>query len=146
MKNKFYTYWLLFSAGLILFGGYFFIENLFKSSEKNLEKESALVSINSDDLVTSFFNDEAKSNKHFTGKIIEVTGSVKEISFINERITLILKSNINSFGVICDINTTQLEKIVQLKKNQKIIVKGICKGFLKDVILLNCYIDLSTNE
>ena len=146
MKNKFYTYLLLFSLGLFLVGTYIYIQHTFKSSEKNIEKESALVSLNSDDLVASFFNDETKSNKRYTGKIIEVTGFVKEISFLNNRITLILSSNTNSYGVICDVNSSQKEKINKLKKNQKILVKGICKGFLKDVILQNCYIDILTNE
>ena len=129
MKNKFYTYLLLFLIGLILVGGYIFIKNTFKSSEKNLEKESPLVSLNSDDLVTSFFNDETKSNKRYTGKIIEVTGFVKEISYLNNRITLILSSNTNSYGVICDVNSSQKEKINKLKKTKKYWLKAFVKVF-----------------
>ena len=62
---------------------------------------------------------------------------MKEITHLNNRITVILNSKNENFGVICDINTNQNEKIEQLKKHQKIRVKGICKGFLKDVIILN---------
>jgi len=82
----------------------------------------------------------------YAGKIIEVTGFIKEISFINNRNTIILNSSTETFGVICDLNKNQEDKIKQLKEDQKIRVKGICKGFLKDVILLNCSIDLTPNE
>ena len=96
--------------------------------------------------MNAYSNNEEKSDSLYAGKIIEITGSIKEITFLNDRNTIILNSNSETFGVICDINPNQKEKINQLQKNQKIQIKGICKGFLKDVILLNCTIDLLTNE
>ena len=90
--------------------------------------------------------DEERSDSLYADKIIEVTGHIKEIMFLNNRNTIILNSNTENFGVICDVNPNQKRKIKQLKKHQKIRVKGICKGFLKDVILLNCSIDLIPNE
>jgi len=119
---------------------------LFSSSEKKLESISAELTLTANDLVATYTNDETKSNALYAGKIIEVTGTIKEITFLNNRTTIILNSTSETFGVICDINPNQKETIYQLKKHQKIKVKGICKGFLKDVILLNCSIDLPTNE
>lgn len=116
------------------------------SSEKKLIKAKATYTIKASDLVHFFSKNENKSNHLYTGEIIEITGTIKDITFLNDRTTVILKSDSASFGVICDINPNQQETINQLKKHQKIKVKGICKGFLKDVILLNCTIDLLTNE
>ncbi len=119
---------------------------LVDSANKNLENETAALSLNAFDLVDNFTNNEEISNDLYAGKIIEVTGTIKEITHLNDRITVILNSNSDRFGVICDINPNQKGKIKQLQQLQKITVKGICKGFLKDVILLNCTIDLPTNE
>mgnify|MGYP000032378384 CR=1 FL=1 len=142
-KTKFFLIILIL---LLITGGFYFINPLVNSSNKNLENETAALRLNALDLVENYTNNEENSNDLYAGKIIEVTGNIKEISFLNERITVILNSNSETFGVICDINPNQKEKINQLQKNQKIQIKGICKGFLKDVILLNCTIDLLTNE
>ena len=116
------------------------------SSEKDLENELPELVLNSEDLAIAYKNNEEKSDSLYAGKIIEVTGIIKEITFLNNRNTIILNSNTETFGVICDINPNQKEKINQLKQHQKIQVKGICKGFLKDVIMLNCTIDILPNE
>ena len=143
VKNKFF---LLVILLLVLINGYCYVLPFFTSSEKNLDNALAELNINSNDLVNSYNTNEEKSDSLYTGKIIEVEGYIKEITFLNARNTIILNSKTENFGVICDINPNQKEKINQLKTHQKIRVKGICKGFLKDVILLNCAIDLLTNE
>ena len=142
-KNKIFLGTIIL---LSLINGYYFIVPYFKSSEKNMENETAELSVSSNKIVNAYTINEEKSNILYAGKIIEVTGFVKEITFLNNRNTIIFNSNTQTFGVICDVNPNQKGKIKQLKENQKIRVKGICEGFLKDVILLNCSIDLTPNE
>ena len=142
-KNKFF---LLIILLLIIINGYYYIPKLFYSSKKNLENEVAELMLDSNDLIKSYALNEEKSNQLYAEKIIEVTGFIKEITFLNERNTVILNSENETFGVICDIHPNQEEKIKQLKEHQKIRLKGICKGFLKDVILLNCTIEILPNE
>ncbi len=139
-KSKISVFLLFLFLGLVIKFAFF------KNSLKNSSNQTAIATIKSDELIKSFALNEKKSNALYEGKIIEVSGKVKEISYINERITVILDSDSKTFGVICDINPTQKEKIKQLSINQKITVKGVCKGFLKDVILLDCFIEFSTNE
>ncbi|PQJ78366.1 OB-fold protein [Polaribacter porphyrae] len=140
LKNKFF---LLIVFVLILINTYHYIIPLFvDSSEKNLKNETVAFTIHSNDLLRAYSKNEEKTDTIYTNKIIEVIGTVKEISFLNSRNTVILQSNSNTFGVICDVNSAEKEKIKTLKENQKIIVKGLCKGFLKDVILLNCSIEI----
>ncbi len=131
---------------LILINVNHYVLPAFKNSDKNLENEVAELTLNANELVDTYLLNEESATDKYSGKIIEVTGFVKEITHLNNRITVILNSKNENFGVICDINTNQNEKIEQLKKHQKIRVKGICKGFLKDVIILNCSIDLTPNE
>jgi ABC-type lipoprotein release transport system permease subunit len=145
MKNKKITFLSIITL-LLLIIGYYYILPMFKSSEKNLQNEHAERSVSSKELINAYTINEEKSDRLYAGKIIEVTGFIKEISFLNNRNTIILNSNTETFGVIYDVNPNQEEKIKLLKKHQKIRVKGICKGFLKDVILLNCSIDLIPNE
>lgn len=142
-KSIFYSITILL---VILLSILYFTKPFFKLSNKNIENEVTEHNLNATDLVNYYANNEAKANLLYTGKIIEITGTIKEISYLNDRNTIILNSNSETFGVICDINPNQKEKLHQLKQHQKIKVKGICKGFLKDVIFLNCSIDLPINE
>ena len=143
-KKKIYLY--VFISALILINAYYYILPYFKNTTKNLELVASEASIKSNDLINSYILNEEKTDKLYAGKIIEVSGFVKEVTFLNNRNTVILYSKNKTSGVICDIHPSQIEKIKKLKEHQKIVVKGICKGFLKDVILLNCYLDLNLNE
>lgn len=136
----------IFIALLLLVNGYYYVVPYFTNSNKNLELVAYEASINSNDLIDSYLISEAETNELYSGKIIEVSGFVKEVTFLNNRNTVILYSQHKTSGVICDIHPSQIEKVKNLKEHQKIVVKGICKGFLKDVVLLNCYIDLKLNE
>ena len=145
MKSK-NSIFILIVILLILINAYSYFSPLFSDSNKSLENETPELILSSNDLLNAYKLDENKSDSIYAGKIIEISGNIKEISFLNNRNTIILNSNFDTFGVICDINPNQKEKIKQLKEHQKIRVKGICKGFLKDVILLNCSIDFLPNE
>lgn len=142
-KNKLF---LISISILILIIGYQFINALNSSSEKNLENEIAELVLDSRDLLNAFTKNEEKSDSLYAGKILEISGIVKEVTFLNNRNTLILYGNSNENGIICDLNPNQKEKLKHIKKHQKVFVKGICKGFLKDVILLNCTIYFKPNE
>ena len=131
---------------LVLININLYVYPFFGSSKNNIEHVEASSSLKSDELIYSFSNNENISNSMYTGKILEVVGDVKEISFLNDRNTIILHTSNKKHGVICDVNKSEIEKFKSLKIHQQIKVKGICKGFLEDVILLNCYIDLKPNE
>lgn len=137
---------IILSILLILLIVKYCVLPIFKDSNTPLTNSIAEYNIASEELISLFKNDEKRSNKIYAGKIIEVTGIIKEINFLNDRNTVILKSATNNFGIICDINEVEKDKLKLLKINQQIKVKGICKGYLKDVILLNCSIELPTNE
>ncbi|WP_299045778.1 hypothetical protein [uncultured Polaribacter sp.] len=123
-----------------------FVMPYFKDTNTNIKNVTSDVKLNSKDLVNAYLVNEKESNTTYTGKVIEISGKVKSVSFLNNRNTVILYGLQENYGVICDVHQSQVAKLKLLKINQKIMVKGICKGFLKDVILLNCYIETQINE
>lgn len=79
--------------------------------------------------------------KHNRESVIAVSGTVNEINTINKRITILLKGNeAQETFVICDMNSNQNSSIKTIKKGDSILIKGLLKGILKDVIMLNCVI------
>ncbi len=115
------------------------------SNQNNIKEVAPKFAISSNDLLLEFIANENKANQKYVNEVIEVYGSIKEITSLNNRKTIILNTASNS-GVICDINNSEQEILNDLKKNQFIHIKGICKGYLKDVILLNCFIDIKNTD
>jgi len=73
-------------------------------------------------------------------KAIEIKGEIKKITYRNNRYSLFLKGNKNKTYVLCEMQRDQNDRILKLETGKKIKLKGILKGFLTDVILLNCVI------
>lgn len=121
------------------------LDLIFSNKEINSETKPS-VSILSKELMNQYIKDEKKADSLYTDKVIEVTGTLKNISFLNKKITIILNSYVEDTNFICELNDSEKNKIVNLDKDNTITIKGICKGFLKDIVLLNCYIDTIKNN
>ena len=93
--------------------------------------------VKSNVLISSLLLNEKASNQKYEGKVIEITGKVDTISFLNETNTVILYGDKNS-GIICDFSDNQTKEIKALKKHDIVTIKRVYRGFLNDAILLNC--------
>lgn len=92
----------------------------------------------SDSLISFFLHNEKEANTRFTNKAIVVTGKIKEINYLNNRYTIILYTPYKDHHILCDVDPDQNELLRNLEKGEIISIKGVCKGFLKDIILLHC--------
>nr|WP_298794704.1 hypothetical protein [uncultured Allomuricauda sp.] len=95
--------------------------------------------VSADELISIFTTNEELASNSFVEKTIEVKGVIKKINYINNRQTILLKSErfAQSF-VICDMMPSTENRIGALNIGDTLAIKGICKGFLFDVIMLNC--------
>jgi hypothetical protein len=93
--------------------------------------------VTSKKLTAAFLNNEADANLKYVEKAIEIQGVVKEVTFINNRYTIFLQGDTELSSVMCVMKNNQFNEIQKLKKGQRVILKGVCKGFLMDVIFLD---------
>ncbi len=108
------------------------------STEKITADTHVEIKISSADLLASFIEDESKANSDFVERIIEVKGTVKEVTFLNNRYTVLLQGQGEYACLICDMDEDEIDQINQVAVGDIITLKGVCKGFLMDAILLNC--------
>ncbi|MFS4482314.1 OB-fold protein [Hyunsoonleella sp. 2307UL5-6] len=73
-------------------------------------------------------------------KAIEIDGIIKKIQYKNSIYTLYVSYENGESYVLCELQKDQNDKIAHLKVGDKIAVKGILKGKLLDIVLLNCII------
>ena len=135
---------------IVLLLGLFLLRQLNVSLEKKPNENSLSVEadlhVTSEDLVASFLDDEELANSTYVEKTIEVEGIVKEVTFMNNRYTVLLQGNGEYMCIMCDMKDDQEAQVQTLAKGNSVVLKGICKGFLMDAILLNCVLVKKTNE
>lgn len=88
-------------------------------------------------LINEFKN---QSSKKLIEKTIEVKGILKKIHTKNNKHTLYLSDNNNNKYILCELQDNQSHKLSNLKIGHPIKIKGVFKGHLIDLILLNCII------
>lgn len=105
----------------------------------NVSNIDSATNLGVDEIIKLFQGNELQSTATYTNQVIEVHGIIKDISFLNNRNTIILKSDIFEQNfVICDMSPISNTIIQNLAIGDTITLKGVCKGYLLDVIMLNC--------
>lgn len=92
--------------------------------------------ITATNLSKAFEADEATANKQYLNKVMDVSGTVQEISQNQDgQMVVVLASDENPLsGVQC----TMREPIPDIKTGDKLTIKGFCNGFVMTVILSDC--------
>ena len=139
--GKSYRWKLLGSFLLVLvLSGWLIFSSIFKDNCVDTHSLETSVRISSEQLLSSFKENELAANSNYVEKIIEVKGEIRDISFLNNRYTIYLYGGDEINSLICDMNPDQADRVKELKTGQTVVLKGVCKGFLMDAIFLNCVI------
>ena len=124
--------------GILVLGiiGAFIAYKMYNKPHVNVEEASADISITADKILNDFSSDENLANLKYLDKIIEVKGVISEINI--EKGIITIETNDDFGSVLCHLSEEASKKISELQEGQIIVVKGICTGFLMDVILVKC--------
>jgi tRNA_anti-like len=84
------------------------------------------------DLFQDFENNELEANARYLDKVVEISGKVTEITANQNLMPIIVLETENTFfGVRCTMN----DSTIKAQIGETIILKGICTGYLSDVII-----------
>ena len=104
-------------------------------------KTEAKYKLDAQQLINSFITDEDKASKKYVNTIIQVSGEALEIS----PGTISIKYKNSESTILCNFLPKEDEKLKTIKKGDKIKVKGICTGYLLDVVLVECVLIKESN-
>ncbi|AXT55115.1 hypothetical protein D1815_04840 [Aquimarina sp. AD1] len=132
---------LSISMLLLILTGIFIYNNIYNKPFVDISESKPNISIESNELVDSFSNNENEANAKYLEQIIQVQGSITEITSGKNGNSIITLGNDNTIGnVTCYISSEESLKTNNLKIGQHINIKGICTGYLMDVVLVKCVI------
>lgn len=103
----------------------------------NMSDLKSDVTFTSQDLFTAFETDETAANTQYLDKVIEITGTIKDISTNEEGvISITLEAGNELSGVICELQKDTEHRTFKI--GETVVFKGMCTGMLMDVVLVRC--------
>lgn len=124
----------IFAIAAILAGLYFYTEK-----HPDMAKARADFKITATELEKEFEENEQTASTKYINKILEVSGEVASVNpSENNIMNISLKTGNDMSSVICTLAASG--DASKLNSGEKIIIRGVCSGFLMDVLLNNCVI------
>lgn len=115
--------------------GYYF----YNLKPKDLGKIKPDFYVTSAELQRSFEEDENVAISKYVDKVIEVSGEVSDIKRgENSTTNICLKTDNNFSSVICTLTSDVIPE--EIRVGSRIVIRGVCSGYLMDVLLNNCVI------
>lgn len=125
MKKIFIGLTLLIAAVALV------IYMVYNKPHRNPADEKA-IKVTAVELFKLYEEDEVEANKLYLDKTLEISGVVGEItSNQDQQVIVVLQTENSFFGVRC----TMVESNIGVQPGQPIVIKGICTGYLSDVII-----------
>lgn len=126
----------LVTAVLAVIGIWYFIFYRPTHFKRSVADETA-ITIVADSLISAYQKDEPTANAQYLNKALSVTGTIKEIQKDQEGKQTITLSSIDPFtGIHC----TLINPLPNAEVGMRVTVKGICTGFLSDVVLIDAIV------
>lgn len=112
--------------------------NMYNKPHVNIKRAKADVIVTAQGLLESYQNDETLANANYVNKVVEVSGEIHEIKIENGNSIIVLKDADIMSTILCHMAPEENLKVLKLKKEGTITVKGICTGYLLDVVMVRC--------
>lgn len=118
--------------------GLFIILNLYNKPHLNVKKAHADIKLTAQNLLDDYQNDENLANKNYVDKLVQVIGVVSEVSFDNGNSIITIKDSNGQSSIMCHMQPEENLNVLKIKKDRVVTIKGICTGYLLDVIMVRC--------
>lgn len=114
---------------------------MFQKAPTDVAKMHAHILIEAEDLLIAFQQNEQEANAIYTGKVIVVSGTIQSLQISANNLNVVLAGDDSFYGINCSFKSDQLNILEGLNEGAIVKVKGLCKGYLDDVMLTQCTIE-----
>jgi hypothetical protein len=97
--------------------------------------------INASEFAKQFEADESKATSQYADKTISVEGIVASVYTTDSSASVLLNDEGSMASVMCQFVATDVPEIKKLNRGDIVTIKGICSGYLMDVVLERCVIE-----
>jgi hypothetical protein len=117
----------------------------FRPAVANVSGQKADAEMEAARLLQAFETNEADANALYLGKILMVSGTVESVTEDALGISVYLKDSVAMAGIMCSFDK-EYREATALQKGMPANIKGICTGYLMDVVLNKCSLVPAANH
>jgi tRNA_anti-like len=129
--------WILLSIIVIGTTGGIVAYKMWTKPHRNVEETRALT-VTATKLATAYESNEPEANSDYLDKVLAVIGEINEISKNQKGQTVITLKGTDMGGIICTLESAMP---ATTKTGATVVVRGICTGYLTDVVLVRCIVE-----
>jgi hypothetical protein len=93
------------------------------------------------DFAKEFETNESKANAQYLDRPISVHGIIAALQQTDTSAVVFLNEGTSSTSVMCQFNNESNKEARKLKRGDSVTIKGICTGYLMDVVMVRCVLD-----
>jgi len=116
----------------------FFIINLYNKPFIDIKKSNPELEVTAQEILDDYLADEYSANEKYVDNLIQIKGEVAEISFDKGISIITLKDRSGFSSIICHMLPEANLNVLKLKKGNQITIKGVCTGYLFDIMMVRC--------
>ena len=90
------------------------------------------------DFVREFEAAESLATTQYSDKVINVRGFVSSMEVTDTSGTVFLNGGSSQSSVMCQFDQNTIRDIKQLRNGELVTIKGVCSGYLMDVVMVRC--------
>jgi flagellar basal body-associated protein FliL len=126
--------WILLSVLVTLGTGGLVGYKMYTKPHRNVSNAKS-IQLNAEALAATYESNEVNANTAYLDKVLEVKGEINEVSKNQNGETVITLKGTDMSAVICTLEGISTPDI---KPGSTKVLKGICTGFLTDVVMVRC--------
>jgi tRNA_anti-like len=112
---------------------------LYNKPVDSLEHVKSVATLSADSIFKLYELDEVRTNELYLDKVITVTGKIQSVLSDTSGLSINLQTSSGLFGVTCKLDAENID-VSQFMEGQVVQVKGLCTGYLMDVVLIRCVV------
>lgn len=125
---------LIIVLALILIAAFVVYKYVFKENESVMNKEP-FETVNQTSFLHTITANDSTVNKKYYNKVIQVTGTIKNIQTTNENTTIEMADTTDMSSIICDMDVRYLPEPTTLPKaGATVTIKGIFTGYSSELL------------
>jgi hypothetical protein len=144
MNNRIKKY-LLIIAIIALASALFVLRYTFRKSETSVTGKQTQIEVIVSEIIQTFESNEKLGDSLYLDKIIIVSGKVESVSEDSTGVTIYLREDDAVSGVLCSFSKDVIN-VLSVAKGERLKIKGICTGFLMDVVMNKCVLENGNKE
>jgi len=129
---------LAFIASILILSAAIYGYYLYNKPVASVSNQTAALTLNAKELLAAFETDEEAANSAYLDKLILVKGKVSKIAEGEKNHSIYLETSNMMSSIICELESGVNHN---LKPGDNTSIKGICSGYLMDVVLVRSVIE-----